>query len=323
LVLRLSSFKALDSFVLALLATTLIASLVPCRGFLATVLGRAADAAIVLLFFLHGARLSREAIVAGVTHVRLQLTVLLVTFLVFPVLGVLISRIPVLDPALAMGILYLTVLPSTVQSSIAFTSMANGNVPAAVCAATLSNLLGMFLTPALVAILMKMPRGSETFSLDSVWSIGLQLLLPFVVGHLVRPWLGAWVQSNKRLVGGLDRGSILLVVYTALSASVVEGLWSRLSIVSLLTLAAIGGLLLLAVLWLCWQLGRWLGLKREDRIVLLFCGSKKSLASGVPIAGALFSDAQVGIVLLPIMFFHQIQLIACAMLAKRLAVERR
>ena len=309
----------IDGFVAALLAVGVAASLLPCRGNGAIFFEFVTDAGIVLLFFLHGAKLSREAIVDGMLNWRLHLASLAVTFALFPILGLLLIRIPGLDPALVAGTLYLTLLPSTVQSSIAFTSIARGNVPAAVCAATLSNLFGMFITPVLVAMLMQVPGGQVHVSLDSVKNIALQLLLPFVIGHCSRPWIAAWIVRHKSLVGRMDRGTILLVVYTAFSAAVVDGLWSRLSIVSLILMAILSCGLLAFVLVVCWSIGPRLGLNREDSIVLLFCGSKKSLASGVPMAGTLFPAAQVGLIILPLMIFHQIQLIACAVIAKRLA----
>lgn len=313
----------IDGFVAALLAVGVAASLLPCRGNGAIFFEFVTDAGIVLLFFLHGAKLSREAIVDGMLNWRLHLASLAVTFALFPILGLLLIRIPGLDPALVAGTLYLTLLPSTVQSSIAFTSIARGNVPAAVCAATLSNLFGMFITPLLVAMLMQVPGGQVHVSLDSVKNIALQLLLPFVIGHCSRPWIVGWIARHKSLVGFMDRGTILLVVYTAVSAAVVDGLWSRLSVVSLILMAILSFGLLALVLVVCWSLGPRLGLNREDSIVLLFCGSKKSLASGVPIAGTLFPAAQVGLIILPLMIFHQIQLIACAVIAKRLGEGSR
>ncbi len=317
---RVSS--VVDPFVTALMIVVVVASLLPCRGNVAIMAHYLANAGIVLLFFLHGAKLSREAIVGGLLNWRLHLATLAMTFAIFPILGLLLIRIPGLDPALAAGLLYLTLLPSTVQTSIAFTSIAGGNVSAAVCAATLSNLLGMFITPILVAVFMKVPGVQAQVSFDSVRNIVLQLMLPFVVGHLVRPWLAAWIGRHKSLVGRVDRGTILLVVYTAFSASVVGGLWSRLSFVSLMVLVLISCGLLAFVLGFCWQFGGWLGLSREDSIVLLFCGSKKSLASGVPMAGTLFPTAQVGLIILPLMIFHQIQLIVCAVIARRMAQKK-
>ena len=314
--------KSVDPFVASLLGVVLLATLFPCYGSGAVVLDFATNAGIVLLFFLHGAKLSREAILGGMLNGRLHIATLAMTFGLFPVLGLLVIRLPGLDQGLAAGMLYLTLLPSTVQSSIALTSLAGGNVPAAVCAATLSNLLGMFITPFLVALMMQMPGTQTQVSLGSIKSIALQLLLPFVVGHLVRPWLVDVLNRHKSVIGRVDRGTILLVVYTAFSASIVDGLWSRISAVSLLAVSVICLAMLALVLGIGWGLSRFLRLNREDAIVLLFCGSKKSLASGVPMAGTLFPAAQVGLIILPLMIFHQIQLIACAIIARRFAEKR-
>ncbi|MDF0541853.1 bile acid:sodium symporter [Sphingobium sp. H39-3-25] len=309
----------LDPFILMLLGTVLLASILPPRGWGVPLFGGIADAAIVLLFFLHGAKLSREAIWAGARNWRLHVAVLATTFVLFPLLGLAIGKIPFLPPILAAGMLYLTMLPSTVQSSIAFTAMARGNVAAAVCSASFSNILGIFVTPLLVALLMGGETGAVSFS--SVESIALQLLLPFISGHLLRPVIGGFVARHKSLVTVVDRGSILLVVYTAFGAAVVEGLWSRVSAGELGLIALLCVVLLVLVLLITWGLGKLLGFSREDAIVLLFCGSKKSLASGVPMAGALFPAAQVGPIILPLMLFHQIQLIACALLARRFAAQ--
>ncbi|MCP3735337.1 bile acid:sodium symporter [Sphingomonas sp. RP10(2022)] len=313
-----------EPFILMLLGTVLLASVLPARGMWGRIASDAADVGIVLLFFLHGAKLSRDAIWEGARNWRLHLAVVATTFVVFPLLGLAFANVPGLVGPVAAGMVFLTLLPSTVQSSIAFTAIARGNVAAAVCSASFSNLIGIVLTPALVAVTMSgMGSGiggqGSGISLAAVESIVLQLLVPFVAGHLLRPWVGGVIARHKGLLGIVDRGSILLVVYTAFGAAVVEGLWSR---VSGADLALIGGLcaaLLGIVLLFTWLAGRMLGFSREDRIVLLFCGSKKSLASGVPMAGVLFPAAQVGAVLLPVMLFHQIQLIACAIIARRYA----
>jgi len=306
-----------EPFILALLGTVVLASLFPPRGGWVAVFDFAADAGIVLLFFLQGAKLSREAIKDGARNWRLHLTVLASTFLLFPLLGLGIASLPFLTPTVAAGMLFLTLLPSTVQSSIAFTSIARGNVAAAVCSASFSNLIGIVLTPALAALLMHSTGTGISYA--SVQTILLQLLLPFVAGHLLRPWIGGFVARHKPLLTITDRGSILLVVYTAFGAAVVEGLWHKVPASDLALILGLCLVLLALVLLATWGAGRLLGFKRADAIVLLFCGSKKSLASGVPMAGVLFPAAQVGVVILPLMLFHQIQLIACALIARRYA----
>jgi len=311
-------FKRIDRYSLLLLLTVVVATLLPCRGAVARGFGIVTMAAIALLFFLHGAKLSRSAILGGLTNWRLHLFVLAATFGLFPLLGLALREVAelVLVPGLAAGLLFLTLLPSTVQSSIAFTSIARGNVPAAVCSASASNLIGIGLTPLLVAALM---GGAGRVSGAEVWTIVLQLLVPFVAGHLSRPLTGGFVERRRALLSLVDRGSILLVVYTAFSAAVVEGLWTRLPAWQLVLVGLLCALLLAVAMLLVSLLSRRLGFDAPDRIAILFCGSKKSLASGVPMAGVLFPAAQVGAIILPLMIFHQLQLLVCASLAQRYA----
>jgi sodium/bile acid cotransporter 7 len=311
---------ALDPFTIALLVTVGLASMVPASGSTAAAFGKVTTVAIGLLFFLHGAKLSREALVQGLTHWRLHVLVLASTFVLFPLLGLVIKplALALLTPDLYLGVLFLCALPSTVQSSIAFTSMARGNVAAAVCSASASNFIGIFLTPVLVSLLIT--RGSAGgSSLDSIMAIVEQLLLPFIAGQLLRPWVGAWVDRHKPILKYVDQGSILLVVYTAFSESVNEGLWHKVSFATLAGILVISALLLAIALYAATQVSRKLGFSKEDEITIVFCGSKKSLASGVPMAKVLFAPSALGMIILPLMLFHQLQLMVCAVLAQRFA----
>lgn len=313
----IASFR-IDPFLPWLIGTVAAASLLPARGQWAQAVDILADIAIALLFFLHGAKLSRAAILQGAGHWRLHLMVLCSTYLLFPAAGILLFALlgGAIDPVLLSGIVYLTLLPSTVQSSIAFTAMAGGNVAAAVCSASLSNLLGIVLTPLLVGLVMHVDGGGLS-SLHSIQTIALQLLAPFVAGHLLRPLIGGFIDRNKGLLTPVDRGSILLVVYSAFSAAVVGGIWTRVNAADLLMLLTLSAVILAFIMAANMLVARWARLAREDAIVLLFCGSKKSLVSGVPMAGALFPPAQVGMLVLPLMIFHQLQLFLCAALAGR------
>jgi len=308
-----------DPFMLALLAVLALATLLPVQGRGATWVGWLATASIVLLFFFHGAKLSRQAVLDGVRHWRLHLVILGSTFIMFPLLALLLSSLlPGLMPLpLWIGILYLAALPSTVQSSIAFTSMAGGNVPAAIAAASASQVLGVFATPALVGLLADAHGAS--MSMSGVGAIILQILAPFVLGHMMRPWIGGWIQRHKGMISITDRSTILIAVYSAFSAAVVEGIWSRVPLPVLGVLTAICLLMLVIALAFTWGIARIAGFGREDRIAILFCGTKKSLIQGVPMARALFAGPDLGLILLPIMIFHQLQLMACAWLARRYA----
>ncbi len=311
-----------DRFTIMLVCTVILASILPIHGIWAEWFGLATDIAIGLLFFLHGARLARETVVAGVLHWRLHLTIVLTTFAVFPLLGLAMGFIPetVLPEPLYLGMLFLCVLPSTVQSSIAFTSMAGGNVPAAIVAASGSNIIGMFLTPALVALLLSTTGGGGV-SADALEKIALQLLAPFILGQILQPWIGNWIRSKKKLLAPVDRGSILMVVYLAFSHAVMEGIWQTFSLTDIAVVIGLDIVLLVFVLCLTMFGSRALGFSKEDEITITFCGSKKSLASGVPMANAIFAgqSASIGAVVLPIMLFHQIQLMACAVIAQKYA----
>jgi len=280
-------------------------------------------AAIALLFFLYGARLAPQAVLAGIMHWRLQSLVFLSTFVLFPLIGWLLTSalrfwMPgVLGGDLLFGLLFVSLLPSTVQSSIAFTSIARGNVPAALCSASISNLAGMILTPALVVLLLSSHGAS--FSVESLRSIALQLLLPFVCGQAVRPLIGAWLLDHKRLTTIVDRGSILLIVYAAFSEGMVAGVWSQIDAKSLGAVVALDLIMLAAVLGATMFASRRLGFSKEDEIAIVFCGSKKSMATGIPMANILFAGRSLGLIVLPLMLFHQAQLFACALLAQRYA----
>ncbi|KID05438.1 MAG: bile acid:sodium symporter family protein [Hafnia alvei] len=308
----------IDKFLLVLICVVILASLFPCEGIYKKVFEHLTTAAIALLFFMHGAKLSREAIVSGMGHWKLHLVVFLSTFALFPLLGLALNVVVpnLLSPALYLGFLYLCALPATVQSAIAYTSMAGGNVAAAICSASASSILGVFLSPLLVGLLMQ-TQGGETDTLHAIGSIILQLMVPFVVGHLSRPLIAKWVDRHRKLINITDRSSILLVVYTAFSEAVIEGIWHQIDVWSLLSIVVFSTVLLAIVLVINTFAARWLGFNTADEITIVFCGSKKSLANGIPMANVLFPASAVGMMVLPLMIFHQIQLMVCAVLAQR------
>ncbi|MGW7364204.1 bile acid:sodium symporter family protein [Streptomyces sp. NPDC054841] len=318
--LRPPSWLPVDPYVMALLATVLLAALLPASGTAATVTDGAATGAVGLLFFLYGARLSTREALDGLRHWRLHLTVLVSTFVAFPLLGLATQGLvpSLLTPQLHSGLLFLCLVPSTIQSSIAFTSIARGNVPAAICAGSFSSLAGILLTPLLAALLLGQSAGG--FSADSLVKIVLQLLVPFLAGQVLRRWTGGFRTRHKRLLGYVDRGSILLVVYTAFSEGMVAGVWHQVTPVRLGALLLVEAVLLAVMLTLTWYGPKRLGFGRADRIAIQFAGSKKSLAAGLPMASVMFG-AQASLAVLPLMLFHQMQLMVCAVIAKRRAKD--
>ncbi|WP_107929075.1 bile acid:sodium symporter family protein [Neisseria animaloris] len=317
--MKILKYLKIDTFLLMLLLMMLAATLFPAQGEAKTFFKYLTTAAIALLFFMHGAKLSRESILAGIRHWRLHLLVLSSTFVLFPLIGMAMRPLSpwLMEPEIYQGFLYLCALPATVQSAIAFTSLARGNLAAAVCSASASSLLGVFVSPLLVGMLMSTQGDMDFFG--SVRAVMLQLLLPFVLGHLSRRWIAEWVAEHKKLIRFTDQSSILLVVYTAFSEAVLEGIWSRVGWSTLLVIAAVSCAMLALVLLATTYSARLLGFDKEDEITIVFAGSKKSLANGVPMANILFPAPMVGMMVLPLMIFHQIQLMVCAVLAQRYA----
>jgi sodium/bile acid cotransporter 7 len=310
--------KFLDPFILSILAAVGLGCVLPVRGVGAVVGAHATTVAIGLLFFLYGARLSPAQAWAGVKHWRLHVTVFAATFVLFPLLAMAARPLvpSVLTPVVYTGIVLLCAAPSTVQSSIALTSIARGNVAAAICSASFSSLVGIVLTPVLVAVLA---RGQSVLSAASIGEIVVRLLVPFLAGQFARRWILGWLTSHRTVTTIVDRGSILLVVYTAFSAGIVAGSWHQLTLPRFAGLIGVDAALLAIALGSTWFVAGRLGFDRSDRITIMFCGSKKSLSAGISMAGVLFAGHAVSLIVLPLMLFHQIQLMVGAGLARRLS----
>ncbi len=311
----------IDGFLAAILLTVAFAAVMPARGEGAAAVGWLVDAAIVLLFFMHGAKLSPQEALVGARHWRLHVMVFLSTFALFPLLGIAAHfLVPNLLPGpLWAGVILLTALPSTVQASIVFTSVAGGNATAAMCSATASSLLGVFLTPLIAGFLLA-SHGLD-ISARSVLGIVVQLLLPFVAGQLLRPWIGAYLTRHPRALKSVDYGSVLILVYAAFSHGVVDGIWHQIGAGDLFKVALVDIALLATVMAILIFGSRQLGFSRADEIAIVFCGSKKSLVNGVPIASLLFAG-HVGLVVIPLMLFYQMQMMVCAWLARHYAAHR-
>lgn len=314
--------RYVDPFTLLLLVVIALAALLPAHGAMAEYLGTVGQFAVGLLFFIHGAALSRDAVVAGATHWRLHILIFAITFVcfplvVFPISGLAPAWIP---PELALGFLYLGALPSAVSSSIAFTAMAGGNVPAAVCSAAASNVFGMMMTPFLLMVLAQ-TSGGDAFAVgNALQDIFLQLLLPFAAGQLIRPWVAAFMDRNKSLSARYDQAVILLIVYTAFSKSVASGLWQDLPASAIGLAIGLCAALLATMIGVAVILSRVMGFSLADETAAVFCGSKKSLASGLPMANVLFAgNPALGMIVLPIMVYNQIQILVGAVLAKAYA----
>lgn len=308
-----------DPLLLMILLAVLLAVAFPAQGDFARGFDLVTKLAIGLLFFLYGARLSPQEALAGLKNWRLHGTILTFTYLIFPLLGLALFPLQgLLGQELYLGLLFMTLLPSTVQSSVAFTSIARGNVAGAIVSASASNLLGIVATPLLVMLLMR--SDNLTISGSVFADIALQLLLPFALGQLLRPWVGELAQ--KKLTKYVDRLSIAMVVYAAFSEGVVEGIWAQISFWQLGLLVLVSLALVEFLLWFSGFVCRRLGFSYEDRVAAQFCGSKKSLATGLPMAAVIFAGSSVGALVLPLMIFHQVQLMICAIKASSWARAR-
>lgn len=303
-----------DPLIVLIIVALVLGLVLPARGEFAHGFDIATKIAIAFLFFLYGARLSPREAIDGVKHWRLHLTIMGITFVLFPIIGLLMKPTEwFLGTGLYMGILFMCLVPSTVQSSVNFVSIAKGNVAGAVVAASASNLLGIFLTPLLVMLLMT--RDGELHVDTSVFlNISLQLLLPFLIGQFTRRWTHKF--AAMKITKNVDRISIAMVVYGAFSQGMVEGIWAAVPVSSIIFLCVFSVVLVWALLKITGFIGKKLGFNRGDRITIMFAGSKKSLATGLPMAAVIFAG-QAGVIILPLMIFHQIQLMMCAWYAAK------
>jgi solute carrier family 10 (sodium/bile acid cotransporter), member 7 len=308
----------IDGFMLAIIGAVVVATVFPARGSADEILDWIVKIGIGLLFFLYGTRLHPRDALTGLTHWRLHLTILAFTFVVFPLLGLALWPIlpHLIGDELASGVLFLCLVPSTVQSSINFTSIAHGNVAGAIVSASASNLLGVFLTPMLVVLLMN-TSGDVSFSASSVITIVLQLLVPFIAGQLLQPLIGRRIAAHRSLTKFYDRAIIVLVVYAAFSEGVRQGIWGQVVWWQVVILVVLAIAMVALMLWLTGSGSRRLGFERADSIAIQFCGTKKSLTTGLPMAAVLFDSHAVGLIVLPLMIFHQVQLMICTWLASR------
>lgn len=313
----LSLLKRTDPLILLIILAVVVAIIAPARGDFAEWFATTTNLAIALLFFLYGARLSTREAFKGLMHWRLHLLILAFTFLVFPLVGLALQPLTlVISDELYMGILFMCLVPSTVQSSVAFTSIAKGNYAGAIVAASASNLAGVFLTPLLVMLFMSTGDGinvdTQVFA-----DIAVLLLLPFVLGQVLRKWVKGIAANKATKI--VDRGSITMVVYSAFSAGMVAGVWSEVTVGEIIFLVVFSIILVAILLWVTRFVALRLGFNQKDMKAIQFCGTKKSLATGLPMASVIFGGASIGLLILPLMIFHQIQLMMCSWLAARYA----
>ncbi|MXP67286.1 bile acid:sodium symporter family protein [Pantoea sp. Aalb] len=318
-------FLRFDSIIIKLIITVVFANFFPIQGKYLNLFKWFTTLAIAFLFFMHGAKLSHQKIIAGSSHWRLHLWIICSTFIIFPLIGILIIWWhPLnLNNEIYTGFIYLCILPATVQSSIALTSIAGGNVAAAVCSASTSSFIGVFISPLLLNIIMNIHKDLTNNTLEQITKIIMQLLLPFVLGHFSRRWISYWIERKDNLINKTDQISILLIVYLAFSEAVINRIWQHVDIRTFLCILIGSILILCTVLSINFIVSRLFRFNRAEEIVVLFCGSKKSLANGIPMANILFPISSVGMIVLPLMIFHQVQLLVCSFLARKYRIHKK
>ena len=310
-----------DWFLLGMAVATALAWLAPGPGAAGGWLHpeTLTKAGIALIFFLHGLALSFQSLKAGALNWRLHVLVQSGTFVLFPLLGLVLAAACAgkVQPDLRLGLFFLCALPSTVSSSVALTAAARGNVAGALFNATLSSLLGVFLTPLWIAWLMK--SGGQAQPITPVVQDLLRwLVMPLLTGQALRPWLGAWAERNMKGINIVDRATVLLLVYTSFCESFRTHVWSGRGPATLALVLGASLALFAVAMTAIGLAANLLGFSREDRIAAMFCGSKKTLASGVPMAQLIFAGHPgIGLILLPIMIYHPLQLVICGTLAER------
>ena len=327
---RILSYRP-DFLIWMIIIAVVVALVLPVRGAAVEPANWVVTIAIGFLFFLYGVRLSPREALQGLTHWRLHVLIVCLTFVFFPLVGLALMVLkPIVGAGLYLGILYLTLVPSTVQSSVTFTSIAHGHIAASVVAASVSSLLGVFVTP-LLAMLLLAPSGGVHIDGSTFIKIGVQLLLPFVLGQLLRRWVLPFA-ANK-LTKKFDQISIGLVVYTSFSEAVTSGTFGQVSWVMLVGLVIGSCLLVYAMLAITSWVSRRLGFNYRDQVAIQFAGTKKSLAAGLPMAAGMFGSAGagaaagagaeaaagLGLIILPLMIFHQVQLVICSIRASTYA----
>lgn len=319
---RLASLLIPDRFIIVLLAMVGVAALLPARGAALDWLAAISTICIVMLFFVHGARLSRSAVIGGFTRLRLHLVIVGFTFLVFPLLGLALTGIAArwIEPSFVPGILFLCALPTTVASSIAMVSMAKGNVAASVIAAALSSMLGVVLTPLMFAALLS--TAGAPIDLSGIGKVVLILAVPFAIGHLCRPLAGAWIEAHPALGRSLDRLTILLAIYVALSAAVGGGLLEGFGLDRFLWLLAAMLILLVLVIGTAVLIAQLFRFDYGDGTALLFAAMQKSVISGTPMARILFPGAEAGLIIVPLLVYYVPMMTVSAIMAARMGSAR-
>ncbi len=317
----------IDKFVLSMLLAVIISFIVPWLGAKSSPLHLdiATKWGVALVFFLHGANLSFDAIKAGTANWRLHLFVQSCTFIFYPIIGFLFFFLTkdLISFPVRLGFFYLCALSSTISSSVTLTGIGKGNVAGAVFDATISGILGIFITPLLVSFIMSDTNLGHFDIKEAIFDIAKTLLLPFILGQIARPVIINTINKYKKLIGFVDKSVLVLIVFVAFCNANYDKIWGKIAPFEIIIIIASVVSLLAFMLFATIKSTQILGFSHEDKVAGVFCGLTKSLANGAPIAAILFANSPyLGIILIPIMIYHQSQLIACSIFAGKWGKEK-
>lgn len=321
------SRAGLDSFSLLIIGMVFLAWLFPEAASEGSPLDlrQVGNIGVIFIFFFYGLKLDPAKLLAQLGHWRMHLLIQTTTFIIFPLL-ILVCRALFYSPGsdlLWVGAFYLAAVPSTVSSSVVMVSMAGGNIPAAIFNASVSSLLGIFITPVWMNILVDSQRLSAGDLTNVILNLCLQVLLPVVAGIVLHGKLGFLAIRYRNQLKYVDQAIILLIVFRAFCDSFLNNMFEGYSAGELFLLGGLMLMLFFGMLGIMQIITVRMGFSWEDRITVIFCGSKKSLIQGVVMGQILFPDAAAfAIVLLPLMLYHALQLFAGSILAQQMARAR-
>lgn len=316
----------IDTFVIAIIISIVLAYIFPQLGASDSPVPMAliSSLGISFIFFFYGLSLSSEAIKSGLKNWKLHVSVQASTFVLFPLL--IVPFYPLAKDTsyelLWLAFLFMAALPSTVSSSVVMVAMAKGNLPAAIFNASISGIIGIVITPLWMMPFIKQTDVAFDFSAIYLQLIS-EIVIPLILGLLLRRFLGVWARKHKPTLNKFDKLIILLIIYKSFVQSFEDNIFNSVGLVEMLSIVGLVLIIFVAVYRLTGWIGKLLKFNHADQITNQFCGTKKSLVHGTVFSEALFGQTSVvGIILLPLMFYHALQILIISAIATKKGNER-